>query len=122
MTNRDYVGEISMACVWRFNVSKPSYTKDDIQHGMEARGYERDYKDNHEKHVSKFCSSEAVKGCEGCEIWLNMYYLNCCDTSVIYGMIRYTQKLKITYMEQLNVDELIQVASNVMSNLKGGLP
>ena len=49
-----------------------------------------------------------------------MYFLNCCDTSVIYGMIRYTQKLKITYMEQLNVDELIQVASNIMSNLKGG--
>ena len=46
--------------------------------------------------------------------------LNSCDTSVIYGMIRYTQKLKITYMEQLNVDELIQVASNIMSNLKGG--
>ena len=26
--------------------------KDDIQHGMEARGYERDYRDNHKKHVS----------------------------------------------------------------------
>ena len=26
--------------------------KDDIQYGMEARGYERDYRDNHEKHVS----------------------------------------------------------------------
>ena len=49
-----------------------------------------------------------------------MYCLNCCDTSVIYGMIRCIQKLKITYMEQLNVDELIQVASNIMSNLKGG--
>ena len=49
-----------------------------------------------------------------------MCHPNSCDTSVIYDMIRYTQKLKITYMEQLNVDELIQVASNVMSNLKGG--
>ena len=33
---------------------------------------------------------------------------NSCDTSVIYGMIRYTQKLKNTDTEQLNVDELIQ--------------
>ena len=46
---------------------------------------------------------------------------NSCDTSVIYGMIRCIQKLKITCKEQLNVDELIQVASNIMSNLKGGL-
>ena len=53
--------------------------------------------------------------------WPNMYCLNCCDTSVIYGMIRCIQKLRITGAEQLNVDELIQVASNIMSNLKGGL-
>ena len=46
---------------------------------------------------------------------------NSCDTSVIYGMIRCIQKLRITGAEQLNVDELIQVASNIMSNLKGGL-
>ena len=47
--------------------------------------------------------------------------LNSYDTSVIYGMIRCIQKLRITGAEQLNVDELIQVASNIMSNLKGGL-
>ena len=35
-------------------------------------------------------------------------------------MIRCIQKLRITGAEQLNVDELIQVASNIMSNLKGG--
>ena len=45
---------------------------------------------------------------------------NSCDTSVIYGMIRCIQKLKITYMEQLNVDELIQATGKRMSNLKGG--
>ena len=49
-----------------------------------------------------------------------MYYLNCCDTSVIYGMIRCIQKLRITGAEQLNVDELIQVASNITSSIKGG--
>ena len=36
-------------------------------------------------------------------------------------MIRCIQKSRITGAEQLNVDELIQVASNIMSNLKGGL-
>ena len=46
--------------------------------------------------------------------------LNSYDTSVIYGMIRCIQKLRITGAEQLNVDELIQVTSNIMSNLKGG--
>ena len=50
-----------------------------------------------------------------------MYHPNSCDTCVKYGMIRCIQKLKITDKEQLNVDELIQVASNIMSNLKGGL-
>ena len=29
--------------------------------------------------------------------------------------------MKITYMEQLNVDELIQATGKRMSNLKGGL-
>ena len=47
--------------------------------------------------------------------------LNSCDTSVIYGMIRCIQKLKITCKEQLNVDELILVASNITSSIKGGL-
>ena len=51
-----------------------------------------------------------------------MYFLNCCDTSVIYDMIRCTQKLKNTDAEQLNVDELILVASNITSSIKGGLP
>ena len=46
---------------------------------------------------------------------------NSCDTSVIYGMIRCIQKLKITCKEQLNVDELILVASNITSSIKGGL-
>ena len=50
-----------------------------------------------------------------------MYHPNSCDTCVKYGMIRCIQKLKITDKEQLNVDELIQVASKRMSNLKGGL-
>ena len=50
-----------------------------------------------------------------------MYFLNCCDTSVIYDMIRCTQKLKNTDAEQLNVDELILVASNITSSIKGGL-
>ena len=54
------------------------------------------------------------------KIWPNMYYLNCCDTSVIYDMIRCTQKLKNTDAEQLNVDELIQATGKGMSNLKGG--